>query len=181
MEDDSNCKDNSNKLVFYKDYLIRARADAMQDKATLTAIFYVKVVLLAAVLAFMKEPFGTIGLVFLPVLLCVLDYYHRMRFEEIFKRWEYLAKVLIDRIRPLLKDEKLTFLETEIFDDKEIFKDREKKVKTAFAIIPVWAAPLAFVKTVDDLEIMESVSYISGGVWLITMFIFLNLIILLSL
>ena len=92
---------DEDRLTFYKDYLLRARQDAMQDKTVLTQITYLKVVVFAALFSLLRSPSSSIGLSILPLVLFSLDYLHRSRFNEIFDRWHYAADVIIPKIRAL--------------------------------------------------------------------------------
>jgi hypothetical protein len=79
------------KLNFLRDYIVRNRFDAMLDKATLTQLFYMKLLVFGGALSLIPTRVGVLALTLLPFVIMSLDHMHKKRFIEIFYRWEHSA------------------------------------------------------------------------------------------
>ena len=153
---DSQSISDSDKLAFLKDYLLRLRQDTMQDKAVLTQIVYLKVIVFAALFSLLRSPTATIGLVLLPIVLFSLDYLHRTRFNEIFDRWYFASTTLVPRIRALY-GEQFEFFETIVAaralrGDYARAEGAVRAVMTALAVIGTIPIAGAYLSRALDLS-----------------------------
>lgn len=144
---------DSEKLAFYRDYLIRARTDAMQDKASLTTIMNIKLTVFGVVLVLMARDIGLIGVAFLPIIMFSLDLIHKSRFEEIFSRWRYISKYLAGEIKKLPGVGGFEFFEDEVYKNKKVFQSREawiRTIVTALSLLLSVAALLLLISLKTD-------------------------------
>ncbi|SDK65999.1 hypothetical protein [Billgrantia gudaonensis] len=129
---------SADKLAFLRDYIVRTRFDVMVDKQTLTQLFYLKLAVFAAAATALTSPVGTLAILALPIVLFTIDYLHRKRFCEIFRRWNYLRDHVVPRLRELegfWNSETFRMLEQEIADAQTEISSEEAHIR--------WVTPVA--------------------------------------
>lgn len=172
LSNDKKLKPNE-LLQFYRDYLIRARADASQDKLSLTIIINIKLTVFGLVLVLMQKGLGIFGVIFLPVIMFALDFYHRMRFEEILHRYEYIDEKIIPKIKELAGRNDFEFFEEQIcsnFEDN-VYQIREAKVRTMVTSISVLLSVLGFLIFINLISVFsEKTNDIVSEAWLLILF-----------
>jgi hypothetical protein len=99
----------------------------MQDKETLTKLFYAKIALFGALSLILVSRIGIFAVLFFPIVLFLIDFYHKKRFREIFARWGVLAEHVVPQLRKLpgfWKESELKMLETEVWSKKTSYRER---------------------------------------------------------
>jgi hypothetical protein len=103
-------------INFWKDYLLQTRKEIDLEKTEGTRILHLKILLIGAVLVLVRGPVGLAALVFLPIVMLAMDRMQLSRLHYILQRWEYLAHVVVPRLRDALADESATFFEEAVVD-----------------------------------------------------------------
>jgi hypothetical protein len=159
----------ADKLAFLRDYLVRTRFDVMQDKETLTKLFYAKIVLFGALSLMLVSRIGIFAVLFFPIVLFMIDFYHTKRFLEIFDRWNVLANHVIPQARKLpgfWSDKELQMLETIVWEKKKHLAKEEALVRwLAPTIASIAVIPLFAVIIIDTFRVPAKYSYVCFAIW----------------
>lgn len=142
------------KLNFLRDYIVRARFDAMLDKATLTQLFYFKIIACGGALSMASTGTGVLVLMILPFVIFSIDFMHKKRFLEIFLRWENVVEQCIPAARGIegfwTKDS-FEFLEEHVVALKETLANEESVSRAVLATAVSGLSVPAFVLTAQRL------------------------------
>ena len=125
------------KLNFIRDYIVRTRFDIMQDKATLTQLFYTKLVVAGGALSLLPTKAGVIAITLLPFIIFILDYMHKKRFLEIFARWQHSVDQCVKAARGIegfWSKEQFEFFEEQILTKKEELAAEESLSRALLAL-----------------------------------------------
>jgi uncharacterized membrane protein YhaH (DUF805 family) len=135
------------KLNFLRDYMIRSRYDAMQDKTALTQLFQAKLLILGGAIPVLGSKAGLLAAICLPFILISIDYLHKKRFLEIFARWDHSAEQCVKAARAIdgfWKPDEFEFLEERISRNKKTLADEESAIRLLVVLITLFVSAPAF-------------------------------------
>ena len=110
------------KLNFLRDLMVRTRFDIMQDKESLTRLFYAKLITVGGALSLVPTEAGALAVLFLPFIVIWIDHMHKKRVLEVFARWRHSAEQCVPAARKLegfWADDEFRFFEEEVVRDKD--------------------------------------------------------------
>jgi hypothetical protein len=159
----------ADKLAFLRDYLVRTRFDVMQDKETLTKLFYAKIVLFGALSLMLVSKIGIFAVLFFPVVLFLIDFYHKKRFLEIFARWDVLANHVVPQLRKLpgfWSANEFQMVETIVWGKKKHLTKEEALVRwLAPSIASIAVIPLFAIILIDTFRFPAEHSHVYFAIW----------------
>lgn len=127
--------DISDKLSFYKDYIIQTRKEIDTEKIEMTKLVNIKILVVGSIFAFKDGPAVLITACLIPLFLCAIDMIHAARLRYILHRWSYLNEHITPKVKNLLGDDNdIRFFETSVVDrdKKDVYWNMENRVRGVF-------------------------------------------------